>query len=153
MHLNALLEGYLSGVSTLATFLALPDEIAYRRPEPQAWSAAEVIHHLADNELAWSLTYRRVLVEHHPPTPTWDSERFAEGLHYPQRPLLHVVGTITALRHANVDLFAAIKPQQWRRAAIHPEQGPMTLKELVLLATMEFEEGLAQARRAVNGSA
>lgn len=152
MHLNALLEGYLSGVSTLATFLALPEEIQYRRPQPQCWSAAEVVHHLADTDLAWAWVYRRLLVEHQPVIPTWDSAGYADHLYYGQRPMLHAVSTITAVRHANVDLFVAIKPQQWRRTAMHPEQGAMTLKELVLLATTEFEEGLAQARRAVNGS-
>lgn len=152
MHLNTLLEGYLSGVSTLATFLTLPEEIQYRRPQPQSWSAGEVIHHLADTDLAWAQVYRRLLVEHQPTIPLWNAEAYADGLYYAQRPLLHAVSTITAVRHANVDLFAAVKPQQWRRTAIHHEQGPMTLKELVLLATTEFEEGLAQARRAVNGS-
>jgi hypothetical protein len=150
--LNALLTGYLSGVSTLAEFLALPDELLFQRPAPDAWSAAEVIHNLADAEIAWSLVYRRVLAERRPEIELWDEQHYSERLRYDKRPLLHAVSTVTALRHGNVDLFAVIKPQQWRRGAIHPEQGVMTLKELVLMATEEMADGLAQARRAVNGS-
>ncbi len=152
MPLNALLTGYLSGVSTLAEFLALPDELLFQRPAPEAWSAAEVIHNMADAEIAWSLVYRRVLAEHRPDIELWDEQRYSERLRYDERPLLHAVSTVTALRHGNVDLFAVIKPQQWRRGGIHPEQGVMTLKELVLMATEEMADGLAQARRAVNGS-
>jgi len=150
--LNALLTGYLSGVSTLASFLTLPDEVLYQRPRSDSWSAAEVVHHLADAEVAWSELYRRLLVEHEPPVAVWDHERYCEVLRYSQRPLLHAVGTVTALRHANVDLLAAIPAQSWRRTAIHPEQGAMTLRELVLLATQDMAELLAQARRAVNGA-
>jgi uncharacterized damage-inducible protein DinB len=150
--LNALLTGYLSGVSTLASFLTLPDELLYRRPAPEAWSAGEVIHHLADADIAWSMVFRRVVVERQPAIELWDETRYCERLRYAKRPLLQAISTVTALRHANVDLFASLRPQQWRRTAIHPDAGPMTLRELVLLSTEEMAEGLAQARRAVNGA-
>lgn len=152
MPLNALLTGYLSGVSTLATFLTLPDELLYQRPAPEAWSAAEVLHNLADADIAWSVVFRRVVVERQPVIEVWDQARYCERLRYPKRPLLHAVGTVTALRHANVDLFVALRPQQWQRTAIHPDAGSMTLRELVLLSTEEMADGLAQARRAVNGA-
>ncbi len=152
MPFDALLTGYLSGVSTLAAFPTLPDELLYRRPAPESWSAAEVIHHMADAELAWSMIYRRLLTERSPAIAAWDERGYSEKLRYLDRPLLHAVGTVTALRHANVDLFVALKPAQWRRTAIHPDQGPMTMRELVLLATEDMAESLAQARRAVNGA-
>lgn len=152
MRVNALLAGYLSGVSTLAEFPPLPDELLFRRPAPEAWSAAEILHGLADAELNWSIGLRSTLLEQRPTFPVPDSAQWPQQLHYDKRPLLSAVATITALRRHTVDLLADIAPQQWRRVALHPGNGPMTLRELVLLATEEFDDGLARARRAVNGS-
>ena len=152
MPLSALLSGYLAGVSGLAAFLSLPDEVLVRRPTQDAWSAGEVIHHLADAEVVRTHLYRRVLVEDEPRIAQWDRERYCVVLNYSSRPLLHAVGSFTSLRHGNVDLFASLTPQQWLRTALHPELGPLTLRELVLDATTGLEERLAQARRAVNGS-
>ncbi len=152
MRLSALLTGYLSGVSGLAAFLTLPDELLYRRPADRAWSAAEVIHHLADAEIAWSTLYRRLLTERQPAFEVWDEHLYSDGLRYADRPLFHAVGTVTALRHANVDLFESLKPSQWRRTAVHPDAGPITLRAIVLMASGSMDDRLAQARRAVNGS-
>lgn len=152
MRLNSLLAGYLAGVSTLAEFLALPDEVLLQRPAPTAWSAAEVIHRLADAEIAWAAAYRRVLIEDQPELVVHERDHQRARLRYDKRMLLHSVSTVTALRHGNVDLFAAISTDDWQRRGIHPEQGPMTLRELALTATQEMSDRLAQARRAVNGS-
>jgi len=151
VRLNALLTGYLAGVSTLAEFPTLPDELLYRRPAEDAWSAAEVIHHLADAEVFYSVVYRRVLLERQPSLEAWDDQRASGAMHYRERALINAVGTITALRHDNVDMFAALSPAQWRRTAIHPDQGSMSLRELVLMATDYLGDRLSQARRAVNG--
>lgn len=147
-----MLTGYLSGVSTLAPFLTLPDELLYQRPAPDSWSAAEVIHHLADAELANSALFRRIIVGARPRVEHWDADEYCEVLCYAERPLMHSVGTITALRHANVDLLSVVATDRWRLTATHPEQGPMTLKEVVLMSTQYMADRLAQARRAVNGA-
>lgn len=152
MRVNALLAEYYSGVSTLATFVPLPEELLLRRPAPDSWSASEILQILADSELNWAFGLRTVLTERRPTFPIPDPADWPERLAYAERPVLSAVATISALRRHSVDLLASIRAQQWKRVALHPVNGPMTLRELVILATNEFDEGLARARRAVNGA-
>jgi hypothetical protein len=153
VRLSALLTQYLAGVSTLAVFPTLPDELLWTQPAPDAPSAAEVIVHLAQTEICWSAWYRQILLSDAPALVDWSLRDAESGLHYEKRTVLVPVGTITALRHDNVELFAALTPQQWRRPGNHPELGPTPLRDLVLLASTTMIEELARARRAVNGSA
>jgi len=146
-----MLSGYLAGVSTLASFLTLPDELLYRRPEPDSWSAAEIIHHLADAELVNSMAFRRIIAEDEPMLRSWDEAEYCRALDYSRRPLLHAIGTITALRHANVELLAELSDEQWVRTGIHAVEGRMDLRSVVAEASAHLDEHLSQARSAVNG--
>jgi hypothetical protein len=152
VRLSALLTQYLSGVSTLAAFPTLPDELLNARPAAGAPSAGEVIVHLSQTEIAWSSWFRQILMTDGPQLVEWALPAATAPLHYDRRSIVTAVGTIAALRHDNVDLFAALTPAQWRRTGEHPELGPTPLRHLVLLASTTLSEELARARRAVNGS-
>ena len=151
MRINSLLSGYLAGVSTLSSFLTLPDELLYRRPQPESWSAAEIIHHLADAELVNSISIRRIIAEDEPMLRSWDQAEYCRALDYQRRPLLHAVGTISALRHSNVELLAELSDEQWIRTGIHAVAGRMDLRSVVAEAIAHLDEHLSQARAAVNG--
>src|SRR5512140_959886 len=61
-------------------------ELLDRRPAPDAWSVAEILHHLADTELAMAVDLRRILAEDVPDLLTWDQEAYAEATMYDVRP-------------------------------------------------------------------
>lgn len=153
MRLSALLTQYLGGVSTLASFPTLPDELLLARPTPDAPSASEVITQLAEFEIAWSAWFRQILMTDNPPLVEWGFAESVEPLHYDRRDVVASVGTITALRHCNVELFAGLSTAQWHRTGLHPELGAARLRDLVILASTTMLEELSRARRAVNGAA
>ena len=52
-----------------------------RRPADDAWSVAEVLHHVADSELAMSVDLRRILGEDTPTLQDWDEKSYAAAMH------------------------------------------------------------------------
>lgn len=153
MRINSLLSGYLAGVSSLASFLTLPDSVLYRRPATDSWSAAEIIHHLADVELITSERIRRILTEDEPMLRAWDQASYARVLNYSRRPVLHAVGTVSALRHSNGELLAELSDEQWIRTGIHAEAGRVDLRAVVNEAITHLDDHLTDARSAIHGVA
>ena len=49
------------------------------------WSAAEIVHHLADSETTSAIRLRRLLVEDAPIIQGYDQDAFAAKLHYNTR--------------------------------------------------------------------
>jgi hypothetical protein len=49
-----------------------------------------------------------------------------------------------AHRHATSELFAEATPEEWRREGIHPEWGPLSLRQLLELYADHGERHLVQ---------
>src|SRR5438270_5391840 len=55
----------------------LPEQSLTAHPIEGKWSAAEIVHHLADSETTSALRLRRLLVEDHPLIQGYDQDAFA----------------------------------------------------------------------------
>ncbi|HEY5839709.1 MAG TPA: DinB family protein, partial [Pyrinomonadaceae bacterium] len=66
--------GYDEVLRNLAGF---PPESLNAHPIPGKWSAAEIVHHLADSETTSALRIRRLLVEDHPLIQGYDQDQYA----------------------------------------------------------------------------
>ncbi len=122
-----------------------------RQPAPGAWSVAQVVHHLADYELAHSEQLRRVLTEDSPRLGSWDQDRYASTLLYDVRPPEDALTLILALRHLNSRLLAALPPQAWTRQAVAGDDATVDLAALVGSAAEHLAMHVLQGRRAVIG--
>ena len=67
-------DGYAEVLRNLSDF---PEDLLNARPIPGKWSAAEIIHHLADSETTSGLRLRRLLAEDHPPIQGYDQDQYA----------------------------------------------------------------------------
>src|ERR1700724_457161 len=62
------------------------------------WSAAEIVHHLADSETVSGIRLRRLLVEDQPLIQGYDQEAFAAGLNYNSRDIAPALDAVRAAR-------------------------------------------------------
>lgn len=122
-----------------------------RRPAEDAWSVAEVLHHLADYELASSVDLRRILVEDVPDLLPWDEDAYAATTLYDVRPAGDALTLVLASRNLNIRLLASLAPEQWTRTGRHAEDGEIDVAAWVAGASAHLKEHVLQARRAVIG--
>ena len=126
-------------------------ELLDRRPAPDAWCVAEVLHHLADAELHQSVRLRSMLVEDRPVWSDWDEEGYAAALSYDARPAADALALLLAIRNADVRLLASLPPEAWSRTAVHPNDGEVDVAGWVRIACDHLATHVLQARRAVIG--
>ncbi len=149
------LSSYTDQIEELAAVFADASagdgELLDRRPAPDAWCVAEVLHHLADAELHQSVRLRRMLTEENPVWDAWDEQAYAAGLAYDVRPAADALTLVLSIRHVNARLLATLAPEQWTRTAVHPERGRVDVAGWVEIAAEHLKAHVLQARRAVIG--
>ena len=149
------LAAYSDHIDELATVFADASagdgELLDRRPDPDSWSVAEILHHLADAELQQSVRLRRMLVEDAPAWGSWDGAAYGEALAYDARPAADALTLVLAVRHVNVRMLASLSAEQWVRTTVHPEHGPIDVARVVELIVEHTKSHVLQARRAVIG--
>lgn len=112
---------------------AVPQE-RLRVPEAEGkWSAADVLHHLADSDLVWGYRLRRVLAEDQPRLDGYDQDLWASRLDYPSQSPAESVVTFRVLRAATLHLLDAAGPQDLQRAGVHGERGEETIADMMRL--------------------
>ena len=100
-------------------------------PAPGKWSAAQILAHLADCEIAFAFRLRQTLAEDNHTIQPFDQDRWA--VPYPSIPDLAAqsLATYKALRHWNLLLLEATYPAAGSKPAFHPERGVMTFQTIV----------------------
>ena len=109
----------------------VPRKRLTKRPAPGKWSAREILAHLADVEILWGFRLRLVLGQNKVPLVGMDQDVWAKryGRVDPRRAL----ATFVALRRANLELLAGLKPADYRRWGQHSQFGRLTIARIVAL--------------------
>ena len=102
---------------------ALPEERLSRRPSPGEWSAAELLGHLWDAEIAYAFRARAILAQDTPRLIGYDQDAWS-ALARP--PFGELLAAFTALRTANLALIDGTPEAAWDRSGIHEERGPLS---------------------------
>ncbi|MGH9563184.1 MAG: DinB family protein [Terracidiphilus sp.] len=129
----------------IAEYLEVLGPRVEKRPAPGKWSAAEIVCHLADCEIAYGFRLRQTLAEDHHVIQNWDQNRWAEN--YPGIPAARALETFSALRGWNRRLIKAALPVAADRPVTNPERGIMTFQTLVETMAGHDLNHLAQLRR------
>lgn len=98
------------------------------RPRPDAWSAAEVVAHLADVELGMGFRLRQA-VAGVAGAQSFDQDAWARR--YARLDPALAVEAFRALRAWNLALFATFDLDDWLATVDHPERGPESVDEVV----------------------
>jgi hypothetical protein len=146
-----LLERYRTGIDALDAALAGIDDEALDRAQPAgAWTAREVIHHLADSESMAYIRLRRLIAEDDPAIQGYDEPEWARRLHY-DRPIEASRAVVGAVRAASAQLLESLTPNEWERAGVHSESGAYSVDRWLEIYADHTRDHADQIRRAIRG--
>jgi hypothetical protein len=112
------------------------------------WSAAFVIHHIADAEIQFGVRYANALAEENPTIVPFDEEKFPTGLQYEKRSVSVSLDSLAASHAMNYEILMNASAADWDRLSTHPQRGPVTLLQLVTLSANHIESHIAQLKSA-----
>jgi len=117
---------------------------------PGKWSAAQVLSHLADAEIAFGFRVRQVVAEPELPIQPFDENRWA--VRYDRMSGMDAAQTFKALRGWNLALFRQLSKDELERTAQHPERGPEKAGTVIRILAGHTLNHLAQLEKIVSGA-
>lgn len=111
---------------------------------PGGWSVAQVVHHLADNDMNVFLRFKRALTESEPPVRRYDQEGWAALADARTAPLDPSLALLDSLHRRWVVLLRAMGADEFARAVQHPERGRVTLDHMLDLYSWHGLHHIAQ---------
>lgn len=136
--------GYDEVIKALENF---PPGALTAHPIEGKWSAAEIVHHLADSETTSGLRLRRLLVEDHPLIQGYDQDDYAARLNYNQR---ETAPSLEAFRYARLttsQLFDFMRDEDWHREGTHSESGSYTAEDWLKIYAAHAHNHASQIQR------
>jgi hypothetical protein len=112
------------------------------------WSAAFVIHHIADAEIQFGVRYANALCEDNPTIVPFDEEKFPGGLQYNKRSVTISLQSLAGSHALNYEILKNASAADWTRISTHPQRGAVTLFDLVQLSANHIEGHIAQLKKA-----
>ena len=143
-----LIAKYKDGYNEVARNLErFPDTLLTAHPIPGKWSAAEIVHHLADSETTSALRLRRLLVEDNPLIQGYDQDAFAARLDYNNREVAPALDAFRSARATTAQLLDSMSDDDWRRAGTHSESGPYTAEDWLAIYAAHAHNHASQIGR------
>ena len=143
-----LVARYRDGYNQVAESLkGFPHNSLTAHPIPGKWSAAEIVHHLADSETTSALRLRRLLVEDHPLIQGYDQEAFAARLNYNKRDMAPALEAFRSARATTAQLFDLMSEDDWQREGTHSESGAYTPEDWLQIYAAHAHNHADQIRR------
>ena len=109
---------------------------------PGKWTAAQVLAHLADAEMAFGFRVRQIVSEPQFPIQTFDEKLWSR--HYAAMDGLEAAKTFHALRGWNLALFRLLGADDLARKAAHPDRGPESAGTVIRIIAGHTLNHLAQ---------
>ncbi len=117
------------------------------RPFRGKWSAAEIVHHLADSEMTAAIRLRLLLAQERTVIYAYDQEAFATHLRYNERELGPALEAFRAACSTSVQILERLTPRQWAREAWHSEGGPYGTERWLEIYAIHARNHAAQIAR------
>ena len=118
------------------------------RAKDGEWSAAFVIHHIADAEIQFGVRYANALCEDNPTIVPFDEEKFPIGLQYDKRSVTNSLNALAATHELNYEILKNASAADWDRISTHPQRGAVTLLQVVTLGANHIESHIEQLKKA-----
>lgn len=117
------------------------------RPATDRWSVAEILAHLAEDEIATAWRYRQMVEHSGIDLPGFDQDLWARMGDYRSRVPRESLTLFRLLRDANLRFLQQLAPEQWECFGIHAERGRITVRELAIHMSGHDANHLEQIRR------
>jgi DinB superfamily len=129
-----------------------PDDVLRRSPAPGKWSIAEILAHLADDEIATAWRYRQMVENPGCSLPGFDQDAWSLMSDYASSNPEESLELFRRLREANLRLLERLSPEQWASWGVHLERGRNTVRELACHMAGHDMNHVEQIRSILNGS-
>lgn len=116
---------------------------------PGKWTAAQVMTHLADCEIAFGFRVRQIVAEPALPIQPFDETLWAR--HYDVAHGLIAATTFHSIRGWNLSLFRRLSADELARTAPHPTRGPETALTAIRIIAGHTLNHLAQLEKILGG--
>ena len=114
---------------------------------PEGWTVRQVVHHLPDSHLNAYARTKLALTEEAPRVFAYDEAAWATLEDSRTTPVETSLTLLEAVHDRWVRLFRAMTPADFARTLIHPENGEMTLDQLLALYQWHSLHHVAQITR------
>ena len=111
------------------------------------WTVAQNVHHLADSHMNSFVRTRLILTEERPPLKPYDQDRWAELADSGTTAIEESLSILEGLHRRWVRLFESLGEADWRRAALHPEIGEVTIERILQIYAAHGEGHIDQINR------
>lgn len=119
-----LINRYADGYNEVMRALeGIPTDKLTAHPIPGKWSAAEIVHHLADSEMNSALRLRRLLAEDNPLIVGYDQDLYATLFRYNERDIAPALESLRSSRATTVQIIEQMTEADWQRTGTHSEAG------------------------------
>ncbi|HLA13184.1 MAG TPA: DinB family protein [Pyrinomonadaceae bacterium] len=125
----------------------LSDEVLTARPRPGKWCIKEIIPHVTDSEVQATFRIKLVLAQPGIVWPVYDQDIWAKEHAYQTLTLSELENSLQlfgALRALTTPLLTKARAEDWLKKGVHPEFGPMTLRNLLELYADHSERHIDQ---------
>jgi hypothetical protein len=150
---TSLIDRYAAGPREVLDALAgVTSEELDRRPAPGAWTAREVVHHLADSETNSYIRLRRMLVADGAEIQAYDEAAWAAEprLGY-DGPIELPLAVVQAVRASTTALLRGLAPEDFTRAGHHAEHDAYSVQTWLEIYAAHAHDHADQIRRARRG--
>jgi hypothetical protein len=117
------------------------------------WTVAQNVHHLADSHMNSFIRMRLILTEERPALKPYDQDRWAELADSGTTALEESLSILEGLHRRWVRLFESLDEADWRRSGLHPENGEMTIDDILRVYAAHGEGHIDQIERTLGAGA
>lgn len=113
-----------------------------------SWTLRQVVHHLADSHVNSYTRFRLALTEDHPTIKPYDENKWAALEDARAMPVEVSLKLLEALHSRWVALLRSLEPADFDRTIDHPENGTMTIDQLLAMYAWHGEHHIAHVKLA-----
>ena len=129
--MSDILDGFQKNTTDFLDALALfPDRSRTVAPEGE-WSAAYIVHHVADGELHFAARYLHTLGSDNPTMVYFDEDRYPVALSYEKRTVAKSLASIAGIRAMIFEVLSNVDESAWSRQTTSEDGQSFTLAALV----------------------
>jgi hypothetical protein len=129
-----------------------PTDVLRARPFAGKWTPCEIIGHLVDAELVFSVRLRLTLAEEEPALPNWQQDAWVERQQYRDGHPAELAAQFAFLRQMSLPLWSALTADDLGRSGNHPTRGRETLSESLRTTAGHDLLHLDQLRRYIDAA-
>ena len=132
--MHSALENFQKHTAEFLDAVALfPDRLRTTSVDGE-WSAAYVIHHVADGELHFAARYLHTLGSDNPIMVYFEEDRYPDALHYEKRTVAKSLASIAGIRSMVFEILSTVDQSAWSRTTTTVDGKSYTLEDLVTTA-------------------